>query len=53
MPYTEHLGFLNGTDQHASRDVYAKSQIERMAKVAETIKANAWMNDFEKQAPVR
>jgi hypothetical protein len=47
MPYPEHLSLVDGTDQPTSRDDYAKTQIKRMAKVAETIKANAWMNDLE------
>jgi hypothetical protein len=45
MPYPDHLSLVG--DQPISRDDYANTQIKRMAKVAETIKANAQTNDLE------
>lgn len=46
MPFPDHLDLINETDQHASRDGFVKSQLERMTKVAKTIRGNAWENDI-------
>jgi hypothetical protein len=46
MSYPDHLESAKETEQYASRDQFLKMQIERMAKVSETIRANARGNDI-------